>query len=484
MLKRIIIALVAVVAITGLAMVAYRYTTPPQEVPLTQDKNVTIVEIGHGTVVDVVNVSGSIQPRAEVELSFEISGVVEEVLVKQGQFITAGTTLARLETGDLELAIQKSEIELTQREADLQKLFERPLAEKVAASRAKVKASRLKLAELQQDPDKQDELTKTEATLSLKQVEVQKAQWSYDKVAYNNNIGARGESDALQQATLAYEQSLADYNIAVRNLNLSDADLADAQSSLAQVEADLAELLKAPSSSDVAKSQAAVQLAEISLAEVRRDLEQAVLIAPNSGVVLNVAIEPGERVLQDSKDAAFIIADTSAYLLNVQIDEIDVGRIVPGQSASIQLDAFPNNKFEGQVVDIAPRPTSDTSDSIVTYEVTILVDMPTGKRGRSGESAVLLPGSPNILSGMTAYAAIETKRLEDVVVVPNQAIKIEREGRQPIVYVESPADGDELRRLEISLGLRDGQMTQVLAGLNEGDKVIIRKESSLRDGSE
>ncbi len=81
-----------------------------------------------------------------------------------------------------------------------------------------------------------------------------------------------------------------------------------------------------------------------------------------------------------------------------------------------------------------------------------------------------------LLSGMTAYAAIETRRLEEVVVVPNQAIQIDRSSKPSVTYVEKlDGDGNPIRT-EIELGLRNGEVTEVLAGLAEGDEVIIRSK--------
>jgi hypothetical protein len=70
---------------------------------------------------------------------------------------------------------------------------------------------------------------------------------------------------------------------------------------------------------------------------------------------------------------------------------------------------------------------------------------------------------------MTAYATIETRRLEQVTVIPNQAIRIDRQGSQSTIYAEKLDEEGELMRVEIELGLRNGQVTQVVAGLDEGD---------------
>lgn len=459
-MKRVFIILFILAAVIGLSVAGYRYAAPPAEPPgLTEDPNVEIVPVSRKTLVDTVNATGRIEPRAEVEMKFQIGGLVESVLVERGQQITAGTVLARLNTADLELEIQRARIDLAQQQAELDRLFEPELAEKVASYQAEVESARLKLADLLAGPDP-DEVRKAEAELSLKQIELKKAQWEYDQVAYRGDVGAMPQADRLQEATLNYEIAQANYNIAVDEP--APAEIAAARATLAGAEASLAELLQEPSAAEIAAKQALIDKARLTLAEKQQDLEQAVLVAPTDGVLLEVNIEPGERVLNEENEAAMVVANTSAYLLKVEIDEIDIGRIAQGQPADIVLDAFVEQTFEGRVADVSPRPVSQEGDAIVTYEVTITLDT--------------AEGDPGLLSGMTANATIETGQLAEVMVVPNQAIQIDRQSDQPTVFVEKlDGDGNPVRA-EVELGMRNGDVTQVVAGLNEGDQVVIRNQ--------
>ncbi len=460
-MKRVMVILLILMVVVGGSAAGYQYLTPAVPQKLSEDPAVEIVQIGRDTLVDTVNATGSIEPKAEVEMKFEIGGVVKELLVKRGQYVTAGTVLARLATADLELEIRRAEIDLAQQKAELAKLFEPELAEKIAAARVKVESARLKLTDLQDGPDP-DDVTKAEAELRRKEIALKTAQWEYDQVAYRGDVGAMSQADKLQEATLDYEAAQADYNIAIKEPTL--AEIAEARSTLADAQSSLAELLKEPSAAEIASNQATVDKAQLTLEEKQRDLEQAELTAPTDGVVLEVNIEPGERVLDDAGDAALIIADTSAYLLKMEVDEIDIGRIRQGQPAEVSLDAFAEQRFKGTVTDIAPRPVEQEGDSIVTYEVTITLD-PSGQ-------------PLGLLTGMTATAAIETRQMKDVVVVPNRAIQIDRAGQQPVVYVEKLDGQGQAIRVEVELGSRNGSVTEVVAGLNEGDQVVIRQQPS------
>lgn len=459
-MKRVSIITLILAATIGLSLAGYYYAAPMAEPPgLSDDPSVEIVPVETKTLVDSVNAAGQIRPKAEVEMKFEIGGVVEAVLVKRGQPVEAGTVLARLATDDLELEVQKADIDLAKQEAELEKLLEPELAAKIASAQAKVESARLKLAELQDGPDP-DEVTKAESDLALKQIELKKAQWAYDQVAYRGDIGAMSEADALQTATLEYETAVADYNLAVKAA--TEAELAEARSTVIGNEAELAEAQQGPSAAEIASVKADADKSRLALQEARDNLKEAVLVAPIDGIILSMDIEPGERVLNEADDAVMVLADTSSYLLEVEIDEIDIGRIARSQNATITLDAFPDETFTGQVVDIAPSPTDNDSSGIVTYEVVIEV--------------AAASDQPSLLPGMTATAAIETRRLEEVMVIPNRAIQIDREASPSIIYVEK-ANGDEApTRVEVELGLRDGDMTEVVAGLEAGDEVIIRKQ--------
>jgi HlyD family secretion protein len=459
-MKRILVILLTLSVLAGAGLAGYRYLTPAKAISLNENPAVETVTIGRDTLVDTVSATGNIEPEAEVELKFETGGTVKEVLVKEGQTITAGMVLARLDTTDLELQVRSAEIDLAQAQANLEQLFEPELAEKITAAQATVESARLNLAELEDGPDS-DEVTKAEAALKQTEITLKEAQWAYDQVAYRGDIGAMSQANDLQDATLAYESAVADYNLAVKKA--TPAELAEARSSLASAQSNLAELLQEPSAAEIAAQQANVDKAQLSLEEAQNNLNNAVLVAPTGGVVLKVNIEPGERVLDDANEAALTIADTSVYLLKMEVDELDIGQVRQGQRASVTLDAFAKQTFEGTVISISPSPVSSDSDSIVAYQVTITLDTQGQNLG--------------LLSGMTANASIETKQLSDVLVVPNRAIQTEQSNGEVITYVEKLDKQGNVIRVEIETGLRAGAMREVMAGLSEGDRIIIRQQA-------
>ena len=217
--KRILVILLVLIALAGAGLAAYRFLAPPASASGPGGASSAageVVQIGRKTLVDTVSATGSIEPEAEVDMKFETGGMVKEVLVKQGQTITAGAVLARLDTGDLEFQVRSAEIDLAQAKANLDQLYEPELAEKVAAAKAKVESAQLTLADLEGGPDP-DEVTKAEAALKQEpKSPCKKAQWAYDQVSYRGDVGAMSQANELQEATLDYELALADYNMAVK----------------------------------------------------------------------------------------------------------------------------------------------------------------------------------------------------------------------------------------------------------------------------
>jgi HlyD family secretion protein len=465
-MKRIFLILLVLAALAGGGVFGYQYLrTSAEPTSLSEDPTVELVPVERKTLTDTVSASGSIEPKAEVEMKFEIGGMVSEVLVKEGQTITAGAVLAWLDTTDLEIQVRSAEIDLTQAQANLDQLLEPELAEKITAAQASVESARLNLADLEDGIDP-DEVTKAEAALKQTEITLKEAQWAYDQVSYRGDIAAMSQANDLQDATLTYESALADYNLAVKEA--TPAELAEANSTLASAQSNLAELLQEPSAAEIASQQANVDKAQLSLEEAQANLEDAVLVAPTGGVVLQVNIETGERVLDDATEAAMTIADTSTYLLKMEVDELDIGQVKVGQAATVTLDAFSGQSFAGTVTEISPSPASTDTDSIVTYEVTIILDTQEQDLG--------------LLSGMTANATIQTKELSEVLVVPTQAIQTD-EGSETITYVEKLDEQGNVMRVEVEVGLRSGSVREVIAGLAEGDQVIIRQQVEMAAAS-
>jgi HlyD family secretion protein len=152
-----------------------------------------------------------------------------------------------------------------------------------------------------------------------------------------------------------------------------------------------------------------------------------------------------------------VLVDLSSFQIEVEVDELDVGLVSVGQEVLVTLDALPDVELFGRVKAIAP--TAFQGGGVVFYFVTVGLEV---------------SGAP-VREGMSATASIITQRLEDVLVIPNRALHLNREtGR---VYTEKLVLGVP-QEVEVEIGFRDERVSRVLDGLDEGDTVIIRSVSS------
>ncbi|MBD3183876.1 efflux RND transporter periplasmic adaptor subunit [Candidatus Poribacteria bacterium] len=212
-------------------------------------------------------------------------------------------------------------------------------------------------------------------------------------------------------------------------------------------------------------------------------LEWTKIIAPMSGIVINLEVEEGEIVT--SGRSAFSqsppimeIVDLSQMVVETSINEVDMEKLKVGQKAEIRIRAYPDRIYQGEVREISP--SGQPRDNIIYFQVVI---------------AVL--GSPKELRpGMTADVDIIVLEHKNALVLPIEAVKSERsfgrgsgtspggQSRSEKYYVLLPSNGkqdessDDDNKSEnkkyIQVGGQNDMFVEILDGLNEGDKVLVQ----------
>ena len=152
---------------------------------------------------------------------------------------------------------------------------------------------------------------------------------------------------------------------------------------------------------------AQVEQSRAAMADAEVDLRNSVIKSPISGTVVARTVEEGQTVAASFQTPELfkIAGDLKKMLIHTTFAEADIGRISPGQGTRFTVDAFPDRSFSGTVRQVRMNPT--TTQNVVTYDVVIDVD---------NEDLSLLPG-------MTAYVSVELSRIEDVLRVPNSALR-------------------------------------------------------------
>jgi len=201
-------------------------------------------------------------------------------------------------------------------------------------------------------------------------------------------------------------------------------------------------------------------IARANLESAKLNLEKAVITATLDGMVADITITEGKDISTATfATPAISLVDTSEIEMRGFIDEIDIAMVQPGQEANIILDALPDEEVKGSVVFISPVGTIQAG--VVSYDTTITLENPVEE----------------LRDGMSATAEVIIERHDDVLSIPNRAIGGTPENRTVVVLV----DGQQEER-EITLGLTDGINTEVLSGLEEGEKVILPTSEERPDG--
>ena len=253
-----------------------------------------------------------------------------------------------------------------------------------------------------------------------------------------------------------------------------------------------AEYQRAVASLDTAKANIKVAEADLKLAET--DLDKSVIDSPINGIVLDRSVEVGQIVAASlSAPVLFKLAEDLSHMnLKVDVDEADIGQVAVGNEADFTVEAYQDRSFEAAIVQLRFAP--ETIDGVVTYKAILDV---------ANKELLLRPG-------MTATAEITVAKLDDVLAVPNAALRFappaetqqEESGASGLLGMLIPrrttstnripaaADGAGMRSIwvlrdgipaevKVRTGRTDGSRTQILEGdLKEGDAVITDMDTA------
>ena len=363
---------------------------------------------------------GVVRPRQYAALSMLTSGIVAEVLVKEGDVVAEGHPLIRLENRSQRAAVSEAEAAVRAAEARLQEAKSGAREQEVEAARARLDGAKARLARLLEDPRSSDlaaaQAAVDEARAALKDLldgpsadqiaeaaarranaaaALQQAQAAYDKVKWFDGAGLLPESLQLQKATNDYEAADAVYQSLINGA--TEAEIAAAQARVRRAEAELEKVKQSARASEIAEAESEVRRSQAELdlllsgtrpeqiaraeadvvaayAALRRAqaaLADTELRAPFSGAVawLNTRVgelvSPGQVVVQ--------LADLSSWVIETDdLTEIEVVGVQVGAPATITFDAIPGLELPGQVKWI--RPFGEKKEGDITYTVVVCPD--------------------------------------------------------------------------------------------------------------
>lgn len=294
----------------------------------------TAFVLRRGGNADELVLHGNVDLR-QVELPFADSERIAEVLVEEGTQVRAGQVLARLDTGRLLPKVQQSEARVAAQREGLRRLKNGSRPEETAQARAALAASQ------------------AEAVNALSQYERLK------------DIGESSNGRAVSAKEIEAAEAAA---------RMGDARVENSRKAL-----DLA--LAGPREEDIAQAQAQLEASQAELALLRRQLQDAELVAPTDAVVRSRLMEPGE--LATPQRPVFSLAIADPKWVRAYLPETALGRLNVGTPATVSIDSFPDAALPGSVgfissvAEFTPKTvqTEELRTSLV-YEVRVFVTDP------------------------------------------------------------------------------------------------------------
>ena len=362
--------------------------------------------LARGNLVATVGATGSVRARQSATLIWQTTGIVNAVNVDVGTRVSRDDVLASLDKASLSQSIILAEADLT----SAQKALEDLLNSDTARAQALIK--------------------------------VDNAERAYEK-AYNWRMQLNGKIDIKDYY---YQKGI----LKVREYRgFADAEtIADADEDLALAEAQLKDARRDSERLINGADPAEVAAAEARVAAAQSTLNLAFLAAPFDGTITQAEPSVGDQVSAGS--VAFRIDDISHLLVDVQVSEVDINSVTVGQSATLTFDAIFGDEYHGQVVEVGQA--GDTVQGVVNFVVTV----------------ELTDADELVKPGMTAAVSVVIKEENDVLLIPNRAVRLVDSER--VVYVL--VDGQP-QPVKVELGSSSGIDSVLIKGdLKEGDPII------------
>jgi HlyD family secretion protein len=285
-----------------------------------------------------------------------------------------------------------------------------------------------------------------------------------DRVTRGQTL-ARIEDSEIQEQV---KQAEASYAVAAATIRQREADLRFAQTNLDRSMNLFERQLVPKQTLDDAEARHQAAAAQLDLAqaqyaqtgarldELKINLANTVIASPVNGFVGSRTLDPGAWV---TPNTAFIsVVDIGVVRMVANVVERDLRRVAVGFPADVEVDAYPGEKFAGQVAHVAP-----------------VLDPAT----RTAQVEVAIQNSSNRLKpGMYARVSFTVDRRDNALVVPANAV-VDLSGNRGVFQ---PAEGDVAKFKQIETGLIDQNLIEVVSGLTEGEQIVTTGAAALREG--
>ena len=408
-----------------------------------------------------ITASGKVVPVQSVNLSPETSGKLAELLVEQGDRVEQGQIIARMDSDDVNAQLLQARAGLAQAQAQLDEARAGSRPEEIEQARARLAQASAQLAAARAGNRIQEiQQAKAQVDAAASRVNL-----TSERVKRNQNLAAQGAiaQDKLDEVLADDRSARASLQETQRRLSLLKSgtrseEIREREAAVTEARQALQQLEKGSRPEVIAQRKAAVAAAQGELKAVQVKLEDTIIRAPFSGIVTQKYAQEGAFVTPTtsasttaSATSSSIVAIARGVELLAEVPEVDVGQIKQGQSVEIVADAYPDQVFKGHVRLISPEAVIE--QNVTSFQVRVAID--TGKN--------------ELRSGMNVDVTFLGEALKDALVVPTVAIVTE-EGKTGVLI---PDQKNKAQFRPVTIGASIQNQTQVLSGLEEGDRVFI-----------
>lgn len=419
-----------------------------------------------------IQASGTVEPVQSVNISPKEPGRLIQLFVEQGQQVKKGQRLAVMENTELQVQGIEAQARVKQAIANL-KQAQTDIPAEIARLEADLRQSQASLFQAQAS------LKESQNSLP-RQIDQAKAQVASAQSRFKlATERAKRYQELLRQGAIAQDR----FDETMNEYRSAEASLFEAQQAFEQ-----AKIVAQPQvdrfGAAVAESQMLVQQKKIAFEQKQRsaqdeidrlkaEVEQAqaqlkllevkfvdtIITAPFDGIVTQRYTTVGAFVTPTTSASSTASATSSSILalarglkVIAKVPEVDIGQLKPGQLVEIVADAYPDEVFRGQIVLIAPE--AIVENNVTSFEVQIAVDK---------------NGQEKLLSKMNVDVTFLGKPIQNAVVIPTVAI-VTQEGETGVMV---PDENNKPKFQPVIIGVTLNNQTQVLQGLNPGDRVFI-----------
>ena len=408
----------------------------------------------------LVTASGEIKPKNYINLGANTMGPapITEVLVKEGDRVRKGQTVARL------LAVQAG--------ADVQ-------AQKAAIQTAMADSAASEAAL----NSMQDGIRTSEANVERAKAELERTKLNIDRASllYKDQLIAKQD----------YDQKKAEYDTAAAALRQAESQLAQTKAQSAQARQQLA------------SAQKRVAQAQAQLTRLTDVLDKYSVESPIDGVVTDLPVRVGETVVPGIQNSAastiMTVADMSLITAEVRVDETDIVNVRVNQVADVTIDAIPNKTFKGHVTEIGNTAIVRSTGQAASQSAV------SSQEAKDFKVVVALDNPPDeIRPGLSCTSKITTATRQNVLTIPIQALTVRQKGdlvpqeKESGVEAASKTDPalekakkEEVQGVfvvkdgradfrKVETGITGSSDIEVVGGLNDGDQIITGSYKVIR----